>query len=83
MIIENKIIKSTTENKDFMTSIGIVVNNYGYNGYSKHRKDVKFPQYWLTVYYLYKYIYDQNKPIKEVYEIANFIIKNTLDKQID
>ena len=75
-IIENKIIN------EFGAPNSIIHNNYGYDEYAKHRKDVKFPQYWLTVYYLYKYIYDQNKPIKEVYEIAKFIIKNTLDEQM-
>jgi hypothetical protein len=47
----------------------------------KHKKDVKFPKYWLIVYYLYEYIYNSNKPKEEVYRIAE-ILFNDMNKTI-
>lgn len=77
--------KTVIENKWFDTNNikdrSLVQNQYGYDGYAKHRKDVKFPRYWLTVHYLYKYIYTLDKPLLDVYNVARFIMEDTLNEQ--
>jgi hypothetical protein len=39
----------------------------------KHKKDVKFPKYWLMVYYLYRYIYKKTEPKEKIFKIAETI----------
>ena len=59
-IIEN----DKKDNKIFLPfQLSSLLDNK-YDG--KHKKDVKFPKYWLIVYYLYKYFYNANKSKEEI-----------------
>lgn len=63
----------------------LILNEYGYDKNAKQRYNVKFPQYWNTVHYLYQYIYDDSKELKEVYRNAQFINEKTykdMDKAV-
>lgn len=77
------IIENIDKNRGSFKLDYLLDNKYGFNKYAKQRKDIIFPKYWLMVFYLYRYIYDETKPKDKVYKIADIIINKTVEMMTD